>query len=123
MAISQVSMNSVATNPTYTNPYAKIDQSAAAAQGQMNQNAQKTTQQLRTDTVTLSQQAIQKSNQAQSNTAALAQNRNQVQNQMMVQNQNQSQSQAPAQTQNKPQTTTTTQQTLYQYPPMSKRMG
>lgn len=117
MAISQVSMNSVATNPAYTNPYAKIDQSAAAAQGQMNQNAQKTTQQTRTDTVTLSQQAIQKSSQSQNGTTAVNQNRAQQQNQAQAQNR--------MQLQNQPQNQNTgsTQQTLYQYPSMAKRVG
>lgn len=61
MAISQVSMNSVATNPAYTNPYAKTEQQTAVPQA--NQNAQKAPQTAKTDTVTLSQQALQKVNE------------------------------------------------------------
>lgn len=63
MAISQVSPNSITTNPTYTNPYAKADQSTGAPQ--MAQSAQKTVQTAKTDTVTISQQALQKANGAQ----------------------------------------------------------
>lgn len=64
MAISQVSLNSVATNPAYTNPYAKTDQQAAVPQ--VNQDAQKSTKVAKTDTVTISQQALQKVNEGQS---------------------------------------------------------
>lgn len=119
MAISQISMNSVATNPAYTNPYAKTDQSAATAQGQMNQNAQKTTKQMRTDTVTLSQQAIQKSGQSQNGLTAMNQNRNQVQAQAQTQQQQQSQNQ----NQNRSQAAGATGQTPYQYPNMTRRSG
>ncbi len=65
MAISQVSPNSVATNPSYTNPYAKTDQQTVTSQA--SQNAQKTSQVAKTDTVTISQQALQKTNGAQTN--------------------------------------------------------
>ena len=58
MAISQISPNSVATNPAYTNPFAKAEQQTAVTQA--NQSAQKAPQAAKTDTVTLSQQALQK---------------------------------------------------------------
>ncbi len=57
MTTNQVSLNSVASNPAYTNPYAKTDQSAAISQ--VKQDAQKSVQSSKTDTVTISQQALQ----------------------------------------------------------------
>lgn len=72
MAISQVSLNSITTNPAYANPYAKTDQPAAAAQ--MNQDAQKTGQVAKTDTVTISQQALQKVNEGQNSQNETRQN-------------------------------------------------
>ena len=57
MTTSQVSLNSINSNPAYTNPYAKTDQPAATAQ--IKQDAQKSTQTSKTDTVTISQQALQ----------------------------------------------------------------
>jgi hypothetical protein len=63
MAISQISMNSVATNPAYTNPYAKTEQQTAVPQ--VKQDAMKSPQAAKTDTVTISQQALQKANQDQ----------------------------------------------------------
>ncbi|MGB4600023.1 MAG: hypothetical protein WBI04_08655 [Trichlorobacter sp.] len=61
MAISQVSLNSVTTNPAYTNPYAKTEQQTSVPQ--VNQDAQKAPQVAKTDTVTISQQALQKVNE------------------------------------------------------------
>lgn len=63
MAISQVSLNSVAANPAYTNPYAKTEQQTAVPQ--VNQDALKSPQTAKTDTVTLSRQALQKVNENQ----------------------------------------------------------
>lgn len=57
MTTNQVSLNSVASNPAYVNPYAKTDQPAANAQA--SQDAKKTSQTAKTDTVTISQQALQ----------------------------------------------------------------
>lgn len=57
MTTNQVSLNSVASNPAYTNPYAKTDQPAATSQ--VRQDAQKSVQSSKTDTVTISQQALQ----------------------------------------------------------------
>jgi hypothetical protein len=57
MSIAQVSPNSVAANPAYVNPQAKTDQAAAPAQAA--QNAQKTVQAAKTDTVTISPKALQ----------------------------------------------------------------
>ena len=64
MAISQISLNSVATNPAYTNPYAKTEQQTSVPQ--VNQDAQKAPQVAKTDTVTISQQALQKVNEEMS---------------------------------------------------------
>ena len=58
MAIQQLSPNSVAANPAYVNPQAKADRASAAAQA--NQAAQKAIQVIKTDTVTISEQALQK---------------------------------------------------------------
>ncbi len=94
MTISQISPNSITTNPAYTNPYAKTDQTTATPQ--LAQNAHKTVQTAKTDTVTLSQQALQKANGAQN----------------MPGQTNQGQ---PAQTGQ------TTAQTVYQYPSVTPR--
>lgn len=64
MAISQLSLNSVATNPAYTNPYAKTEQQTSVPQ--VSQDAQKAPQVAKTDTVTISQQALQKVNEEMS---------------------------------------------------------
>lgn len=61
MAISPISLNSVATNPAYTNPYAKTEQQSSVPQ--VNQDAQKAPQVAKTDTVTISRQALQKVNE------------------------------------------------------------
>jgi hypothetical protein len=58
MSIQQISPNSVATNPAYVNAQVKTDQTSATPQ--VNQNAQKAVQAIKTDTVTISQQALQK---------------------------------------------------------------
>ncbi len=72
MTTNQVSLNSIGSNPAYTNPYAKTDQPAATAQ--VKQDALKTTQTTKTDTVTISQQALQmvNGNQDQSKQGAPA---------------------------------------------------
>jgi hypothetical protein len=58
MSIAQVSANSVTANPAYLNPQVKAEQAASVPQ--VNQDATRTTQSLKTDTVTISQQALQK---------------------------------------------------------------
>ena len=58
MSIAQISPNSVAVSPADVNPQAKTDQNASAAQAA--QDAQKAAQAHKTDTVTISQQAVQK---------------------------------------------------------------
>lgn len=56
MAISPISTNSLAS-PGSVNPYAKTDQTSTVPQ--INQNAQRAPQAAKTDTVTISQQALQ----------------------------------------------------------------
>lgn len=58
MSIAQISPNSVAVSPADVNPQAKTDQSASTAQAA--QDAQKAAQAHKTDTVTISRQAVQK---------------------------------------------------------------
>ncbi|MDA8416710.1 MAG: hypothetical protein M0Z78_06545 [Betaproteobacteria bacterium] len=58
MSIQQISPNSVAANPAYMNSQVKSDQSKAIPQ--VNQTAQHSVQAFKTDTVTISQQALQK---------------------------------------------------------------
>lgn len=57
MSIEQISPNSVAANPANVNPQAKVDQAASTAQ--LKQDAQKTVQAAKTDTVTISPKAVQ----------------------------------------------------------------
>lgn len=57
MSIAQLSPNSVAANPAIVNPQVKADQATAAPQ--VTQDAQKTVQAAKTDTVTISPQAVQ----------------------------------------------------------------
>lgn len=58
MSISQLSPNSVYTNPAYVNPQVKTDQATEVSI--VSQGAQKAVQAAKTDTVTISQQAVQK---------------------------------------------------------------
>lgn len=57
MSIQQLSPNSVVANPAHVNPQARADQTAASPQ--VNQDAQRSVQALKTDTVTISRQALQ----------------------------------------------------------------
>lgn len=59
MSISQISPNSLATNSPYVNPAAKTTETQAGAIQQGNQDAQKPSKAAKTDTVTISQQALQ----------------------------------------------------------------
>jgi hypothetical protein len=59
MSISQISPNSLATNSPYVNPSAKTTETQAGAIQQGNQDAQKPVKTAQTDTVTISQQALQ----------------------------------------------------------------
>jgi hypothetical protein len=56
MSIQQISPGSVAANPAYVNPQAKTDQTTAPPQ--VSQDAHKATQAIKTDTVTISKQAL-----------------------------------------------------------------
>jgi vacuolar-type H+-ATPase subunit H len=58
MTIAQISPNSVAANPAHVNPQVKADQTASSPQA--SQDAQKFLQAAKTDTVTISPQALQK---------------------------------------------------------------
>jgi hypothetical protein len=58
MPISQISANSVLANPVNVNPKVKTDQVESAYQA--NQNSKKDTMAIKSDTVTISQEAIQK---------------------------------------------------------------
>lgn len=58
MGIAQISPVSVQSSPVNVNPLLKADQAAAAYQ--TNQSSQKSIQAIKTDTVTISPQAIQK---------------------------------------------------------------
>ena len=59
MSISQISPNSLATNSPYVNPSAKTTETQSGAIQQGNQDAQKPAKAAQTDTVTISQQALQ----------------------------------------------------------------
>jgi len=59
MSISQISPNSLATNSPYVNPSAKTTETQSGAIQQNNQDAQKPAKTAQTDTVTISQQALQ----------------------------------------------------------------
>ena len=54
---SELSINSVAANPANVNPQVKTDQATAASQA--DQNAQKSVEKTKTDTVTVSEAALQ----------------------------------------------------------------
>ncbi len=58
MSVQQLSPNSVVANPAHVNPQVKADQTTSAPQ--INQDAQKSVQAAKTDTVTISPQALQK---------------------------------------------------------------
>jgi Zn-dependent M28 family amino/carboxypeptidase len=58
MSIAQISPTSVQANPANVNPHVKADQSAAVPQA--NEAARKAVTATKTDTVTISQQAVQK---------------------------------------------------------------
>ncbi|MEI6206692.1 MAG: hypothetical protein WCP20_07915 [Desulfuromonadales bacterium] len=58
MSIAQLSPNSVAANPADVNPQIKTDKAATVPQ--VNQDAQKSVQAIKTDTITISPQAVQK---------------------------------------------------------------
>lgn len=57
MSISQISPASIQANPANVNPQVKTDQATAAPQ--VNQDVQKAVQAIKTDTVTISKQAVQ----------------------------------------------------------------
>lgn len=60
MSISQISPNSLTTSSPYVNPYAKTTETQAEASQQVAKDAQKPAKTAQTDTVTISQQALQK---------------------------------------------------------------
>ena len=57
MSIAQLSTESVTANPAHTNPHVRTDKAAETAQA--NQTAENTLKKERTDTVTISRQAVQ----------------------------------------------------------------
>jgi hypothetical protein len=57
MSITQISPNSVMANPVDVNPQVKAEQATAASQ--VSQDAQKTANTTKTDSVTISKQAVQ----------------------------------------------------------------
>lgn len=57
MAIPHISANSLYSNPTHPNPRIKAEQAATVPQAQ--QEARRTDQAAKTDTVTISRQALQ----------------------------------------------------------------
>lgn len=59
MPISQISPSSLASNSPYVNPSAKTTETQAGAIQQGSQDAQKPSKAAQTDTVTISQQALQ----------------------------------------------------------------
>lgn len=59
MSISQISPNSLTTNSPYANPSAKTTETQAGAIQQGGQDALKPSKAAQTDTVTISQQALQ----------------------------------------------------------------
>lgn len=59
MSISQVSPNSLATTSPFVNPSAKTTAPQSGATLQTNMDAQKPVKSAKTDTVTISQQALQ----------------------------------------------------------------
>ena len=81
MSISQVSPSSLASNSPYVNPYAKTTETQPAATLQSNQDAQKPAKAAQTDTVTISQQALQKVPDSSSNKPDQTQSSNSQQQQ------------------------------------------
>jgi hypothetical protein len=59
MSISQISPNSLATSSSYVNPSAKTTETQSGAIQQNGQDSQKPAKTAQTDTVTISQQALQ----------------------------------------------------------------
>lgn len=62
MSMAQLSPNSVVANPSYVNPLAQSDQHAPIAKA--TETAQQTIQKTKTDSVTISKQALVMSSQA-----------------------------------------------------------
>jgi hypothetical protein len=60
MPVSQISPSSLTTTSPYVNPTAKTTETQSGAIQQGNQDAQKPVKAAQTDTVTISQQALQK---------------------------------------------------------------
>lgn len=58
MSIAQLSPNSVNANPAHINPQVRTEQAAAVPQ--VNQESRKSVQETKTDTVTISAQALKK---------------------------------------------------------------
>ena len=76
MSMAQLSPNSVVANPSYINPLAQGDQHAPIVKA--SEAAQQTIQKTKTDSVTISKQALMMS--AQANRAAEETRENEVQN-------------------------------------------
>ncbi len=76
MSMAQLSPNSVVANPSYINPLAQSDQHAPIVKA--SETAQQTIQKTKTDSVTISKQALMMS--AQTNRPAEETRENEVQN-------------------------------------------
>ena len=75
MSISQISPNSLTSNSPHVNPYAKTTETQPAATQQADQDARKPVKATQTDTVTISQQALQKVNDDNASKAEEAKSR------------------------------------------------
>ena len=90
MSISQISPSSLATNSPYVNPSAKTTETQSGAIQQGNQDAQKPAKAAQTDTVTISQQALQ---MTAGNNSKPEDTKNSTSNQQQQQSQSQQQQQ------------------------------
>lgn len=97
MQINQLSPNSLTTGSPNVNPSAKTTETQAGAILQNNQDAQKPVRSTQTDTVTISQQALQmtgsnsRADEARTRAADQAQQQQQQQQQQQLQQQQQQQ--------------------------------
>ncbi len=99
MQISQLSPNSLTTSSPNVNPFSRTTETQAGATLQNNQDAQKPVRSTQTDTVTISQQALQmtgsnsRADESKAREADQAQQQQVQQQQQQVQQQQQQQQQ------------------------------
>jgi hypothetical protein len=74
MPVSQISPSSLASTSSYVNPTSKAAEPQSGAIQQGSQDALKTTKAVQTDTVTISQQALQKTSDSSNNKPGETQN-------------------------------------------------